>query len=161
MGEQRSGASAFQRKTSSDSVPRKRRVIAHHSKLDLVRLPIPGQQVIEPAHGIAVGQAFQHVVEVGERLDVVEFSGGDERADGGPADAAAVGSCKEMVLAAECDGSDRALDRIVVELDAAVAKKEAERFPASEGIADSFCKRAAAWYARKFSLKPRLHRVEE
>jgi hypothetical protein len=45
--------------------------------------------------------AFQHVLEIGEGLDLVELGGGDEGADGCPSGAAAVGSGKQMVLAAE------------------------------------------------------------
>jgi hypothetical protein len=50
---------------------------------------------------MAVGHALQHVLEVGEWLDVVELGGGDERADGGPADSATIGSGEQVVLASE------------------------------------------------------------
>jgi hypothetical protein len=39
--------------------------------------PIPRQQLIEPAHRMAAGHPLQRVLEVGERLDVIEFRGGD------------------------------------------------------------------------------------
>jgi hypothetical protein len=45
--------------------------------------------------------AFQHVLEIGEGLDLVELGSGDEGADGCPSGAAAVGSGKQMVLAPE------------------------------------------------------------
>jgi hypothetical protein len=41
-----------------------------------------------------------------------------------------------MVFTAERDRPDRALDGIVVELDAAVIDKAAEGLPAREGVAD-------------------------
>jgi hypothetical protein len=63
---------------------------------------------------------------------VVELCGGDEGADGSPADATTVGATEEMVFTAERDRPDRALDWIVVELDAAVTDKAAERLPARE-----------------------------
>jgi hypothetical protein len=50
---------------------------------------------------MAVGHAFQHVLEVDERLDVVELGGGDEGTDGGPADAAAIRAGEQVVLAAK------------------------------------------------------------
>ena len=50
---------------------------------------------------MAVGHALEDVLEIAERLDVVELGGGDERADGGPADAAAVRAGEEVVFAAE------------------------------------------------------------
>jgi hypothetical protein len=40
------------------------------------RHPIPGEQVVEGAHRVAIEQSFQHVPEIGERLDVVEFGSG-------------------------------------------------------------------------------------
>ena len=52
--------------------------------------PIPRQQIVEPAHGVAVCHALEHVFKVGERLDIVEFGSGDEGADGAPADATAI-----------------------------------------------------------------------
>jgi hypothetical protein len=36
------------------------------------RLPIPGQQFIEPSVRVTVGQALQHIVQIGERFDAVE-----------------------------------------------------------------------------------------
>src|SRR4051812_34153973 len=49
-----------------------------------------------------------------------------------------VGSGEEGVLASECEGADRALDDIGVELDAAIVEEEAEPGPAGEHIADRF-----------------------
>src|ERR1041385_469097 len=98
---------------------------------------------------MSVRHALEDVLQIGEWFDVVELRGGDERADGGPARAAAVGAGEQMVLAAECNGPDRALDGIVVELDAAIIEKAAEGFPACEGVADRFSKSAAAWDARQ------------
>jgi hypothetical protein len=63
-----------------------------------------------------------------------------------------VGASEEMVFTAERDRPDRALDGIVVELDAAVIDKAAEGLPAREGVADCFSKSAAAWYPRKLGL---------
>ena len=50
---------------------------------------------------MAVGHAFQHVPEVGERLDAVELCGGEQGRDGGPAFGAAIRSREQVVLAAE------------------------------------------------------------
>jgi hypothetical protein len=56
---------------------------------------------------MAVRHALENVSEVGERLDVIELGGGNESADGGPACAATVGACEQVVLAPERDGPDR------------------------------------------------------
>ena len=104
--------------------------------LDLDFDPVPRQEIVETAHGVAIGHALEDVLEVGEWLDVVELCGGDEGADSSPADATTVGASEEMVFTAERDRPDRALDWIVVELDAAVIDKAAEGLPAREGVAD-------------------------
>jgi hypothetical protein len=54
---------------------------------------------------VTIGQALQHILQVGERLNVVEFRGSDQRDDDGPAPGAAIRSGEEMVLAAEGDGA--------------------------------------------------------
>jgi hypothetical protein len=59
---------------------------------------------------MAVGHALEDVLEVGKGLYVVELCGGDKGADGGPADAAAIGASEQVVLAAKCNRSDCAFD---------------------------------------------------
>src|SRR5262249_56520762 len=83
---------------------------------------------------MALGHALEDVLEVGERLDVVELGGGDERANGGPAGGATVGSGEQMVLAAECDGSDGTFDRIVVEFDAPIIEELGQGAPTRQRI---------------------------
>jgi hypothetical protein len=77
--------------------------------------------IVEAVGGVPVRNVFEHVLEIGEGLDVVELGGGDERADRCPAFNASVGSGKQVVLATERNGADRALDGIGVEFDAAVS----------------------------------------
>src|SRR5947209_19140972 len=98
--------------------------------LDAYCRPSPGQQFIEPAHWMALGHALQDVPEVGEGLHVVELCRGDEGADDRPSLSATIGARKQVVLAAERDRSDCALDRIVVELDTAVVQEMTEGQPA-------------------------------
>ena len=66
-----------------------------------------------------------------------------------------------MVLAAERDRPDGALDRVVVELDAAVVEEAAERCPAGQGVADRLGQGAAAGDATELRLEPGLHRLDE
>jgi hypothetical protein len=80
---------------------------------------------------MAVRHALEYVLEIGEGLDVVELGGGDEGADRRPAVGAAVGSGEQVVLAAERDGTDRALDGVGVEFDAAIIEEAAEDVPAA------------------------------
>src|SRR5258705_4651872 len=99
-------------------------------------LPIPGQEFVEAAGGMSVGHALQDVLEPCEGLDVVELCGGDEGADDCPSDAAAVRPREEMVFVSERDGSDGALDRIVVEIDATVIQESGEELPSGDHITD-------------------------
>lgn len=59
--------------------------------------------MIKSAHPMAVGHAVQYVLEVGERLDIVELCGGQQRSNNRPAGRTAVGSGEQMVLAAQCN----------------------------------------------------------
>src|SRR5260370_3938480 len=88
------------------------------------------------AHWMALGHALQDVPEIGERLDVVELCRGDEGTNGGPSLSATIGAGEQMVLAPKRDGSDRALDRIVVELATAVIQENTEGRPERQRIAD-------------------------
>src|SRR5258707_13493010 len=103
---------------------------------------------------MAVGYALQDVLEIGERLDDVELCRGDEGTNGGPSLSATIGAGEQMVLAPKRDGSDRALDRIVVELDTAVLQEMTEGRPAGKGIADRFGKTTAARNAANLGLRP-------
>src|SRR5258708_10899714 len=114
----------------------KRPFLTHRSGFSVCRRPIPGQQIVKPAHWMSAGHAFQRVFEIGEGLDLVELGGSDEGADGCPSGAAAVGSGKQLVLAADRDRADDALDGIGVEVDAAVIEEAAKGAPAGQGVAD-------------------------
>src|ERR1700722_13752520 len=106
---------------------------------------------------MAVGQAFQNVPEIGERLNVVELGGGDERTHRCPSSGSAVGSGEQVVLAAEGDRSDGALDGVGVELKTAVTEEAAKRAPAGQGVADCLCDAAAGRDLRELGLEPCLH----
>jgi hypothetical protein len=66
-----------------------------------------------------------------------------------------------MVLAPERDGSDGALDRIVVEFDTAVIEEAGEGRPAGERVADGLGEGAGGWNAAKLDLEPGLHHLDE
>src|SRR5215216_2573803 len=57
---------------------------------------IPGQQVVEAAH--RVGQAFENVPKIGERLDVIKLRGRQQSGDDRPALGPAIGAGEQMVL---------------------------------------------------------------
>jgi hypothetical protein len=63
------------------------------------------------------------------RLDPVEFAGLDQGRDDGPVLRASVMTCEECIFAVEGDGADRALDRIIVDFDAAIFEEEDQPSP--------------------------------
>ncbi len=72
---------------------------------------------------MSAGDASQHILEVGEGLDVVELRSADEVAHRCPACGAAVGSGEQVVLAAERDGANGTLDGVGVEFNARVLEQ--------------------------------------
>jgi len=125
------------------------------SALDgISRFPRPWQQFIEPVDGMTVDHALKNVGDVGIGFDVVELGGLDQRADDGPAVAAAVAAGEQMVLAPEGDGTDRALDRIGVEFDAAVVQEPGQGLPTGERITDRLGERAASGDLRELGFQP-------
>ena len=125
------------------------------SELDVIfGAPGPRQEVVEPIDGVPVDHAPEHVDEIGVRLDAVELGGLNQRADDRPTFAAAVAARKEMILPSESYGTNRALDRIGVEFDAAVMQKARESVPTRKRIADRFGERAAPRYPGQLRFEP-------
>jgi hypothetical protein len=103
---------------------------------------------------MTVGHTLQDVPKPGKGLDAVKLCGGDEGADGCPSDAATVRAREQMVFAC-------ALDRFVVEFDAAVIEESGEGWPARERITNGLGEGAGRWNAAKLDLEPRLHHLNE
>src|SRR5215468_5889082 len=83
--------------------------------------PSPGQQRTEfVGFGLARHNALEDIAQIGEGLDRVKSGRLDQRGEGGPALGPAIGAGKEVVLGAELDRADRALDGIRIDFDAAV-----------------------------------------
>jgi hypothetical protein len=68
--------------------------------------------------------------EIGVGIDAVELARLDQRSDHGPMLGTAIGAREQCVLAIKCDRTDRALDNIGVDLDAAVVDEAGEPSPA-------------------------------
>ena len=60
------------------------------------------------------------------RFDPVEFAGFDQGGDDGPVLCAGIMTGEERVFAVEGDGTDGALDGIVVEFDAAIIQEQTQ-----------------------------------
>src|SRR5258708_17960674 len=103
------------------AVDRKRPFGGRQSGLDMKLLfPSPRQQFVETVDGMSIDHARQHIGKVGIRFDAVQFTGFDQRTDDCPTISAAITAREQVVLAAERHRTDRALDRVGVELEAAI-----------------------------------------
>jgi hypothetical protein len=75
--------------------------------------------------------------DVGFRIDGIQLAGFDERSDDRPVFGAAVGAGEEGVLPDEGYGTDRAFDRVGVDLDHAVVDEPGQPFLARQRIASA------------------------
>src|ERR1700719_2174780 len=90
-------------------------------------LPSPGQQRAKLVDfGFARDDAFEDMAQISERLDIVELCRLDQRGDNRPAFAPAIRTGEEMVLGAQLDRPDGALDGIRIDLDAPVFEEQTE-----------------------------------
>src|SRR5260221_13394936 len=124
--------------------------LARRSGLDMnLRIPGPRQQFVETVDGISIDHASKHVGEVSVGLAAVQFACFDQRTNDCPTNPAAITTCEQMILSSESHRTNRALDRIGVEFDAAIIQEARQAFPARERVTGRLGKRAAAGHERK------------
>src|SRR6266446_5334806 len=100
-------------------------------------LPSPGQQRAQLVDfGFARDDAFEDIAQISERLDIVELCRLDQRGNNRPAFGPAIRTGEEMVLGAQLDRPDGALDGIRINLDAPVFEEHTEPLPMAQRIAD-------------------------
>src|SRR5260221_10843719 len=129
--------------------------LARRSGLDMnLRIPGPRQQFVETVDGMSIDHAREHVGEVSVGFDAVEFAGFDQRTDDCPTNPAAITTCEQMILSSESHRTNRALDRVGVEFDAAIMQEARQTFPARERVTDCLGKRATTSYARELRFEP-------
>jgi hypothetical protein len=97
----------------------------------------PGHEVVDLRGGPAVDELGQRVGEPGVRVHAVELAGLDQRGDDRPVGAALVAAGEECVLPIERDRPDAALDRVGVDLDAAVVEEAAQGHPSGSSRSGS------------------------
>ena len=61
-----------------------------------------------------VGDAGQHIAEIGFGIETVQFGGADQAVDRGGALAAGIGAGEQVVLAAQSDGAQGAFRGVVM-----------------------------------------------
>ena len=132
------------------------------SELDVIfGAPGPRQELVETVDRISLDHALEHVLQIGIGLHAVEFAGLDQRTQHGPAPAPAVAARKEMILPSESDRSNRALDGIGVEFDAAVIQKARQSVPTGKRVADRFGELAAPRYTGQLRLEPIVQGLDD
>ncbi|MDA9421810.1 hypothetical protein XH97_06775 [Bradyrhizobium sp. CCBAU 53380] len=90
----------------------------------------PGKQLTDFAVWVAVDDPGERTGQIGERIDVIQLTGFNQRGDDGPMLGATVGACEQRVFPVERDRTDRTFDNVVVELDTAIIDKARQTFPA-------------------------------
>src|SRR5262245_43070787 len=110
---------------------------------------------------MAVDDSGDDIDDVVVRLDSVELAGLDERGDHGPMLGAGVGASEQSVLASEGQGTNGALDDVVVDLDAPVVEEQAEALPARQSVSDRFGKLGLLADEPELVAQPWLERVDE
>jgi len=114
------------------------------SGLDRLRkLPVPRQQLAEPIDRVSIDHVPEHIVQIGVGLNVVHLARFNQRAECRPSLSANIRTRKKMILAPQCNGTDCALHRIGIELDATIVQELREAVPAPQCIADRVGKPAA------------------
>ena len=95
------------------------------------------------------------------RVHAIEFAGLDQRRDDRPVCAAFVVAGEECILSIECDGTDGALDRVGVDLDAAVVKEARQAVPVVQSIVDRLGRLGSARQLRQLPTEPRLQGLDD
>ena len=90
---------------------------------------IPGQQFGDAVDRV-VGDAAEHVTQVGFGIEAVQFGRLDQRVYRCGALAAAIGAGEDPILSAEGEGPDGTLGGIVRDFEAAVCEIPGQRLPA-------------------------------
>ena len=114
----------------------------------------PGQELIDFGVGMAIDDAVEDVGQVGQWFDIIEFGGFDERGDDAPVASPRVMAGEERILAVEGDGSDRAFDAVVVDLDAAVLQEAFEALHVAGDVAQGLAQAGAGGDAGALDIEP-------
>lgn len=89
---------------------------------------------------MAIGEPGKRFGQPAVRVDSIEFAALDKRGDHRPVVAAFVRTGEQSILPVEREGTDRTLDNVAVDVDAAIAQEAGQAIPADECVADRFAK---------------------
>src|SRR5262249_28656598 len=101
---------------------------------------------------MSIDHALEHVMQIGAGLDVVHLAGLDDRTERCPPLSADIRARKEVVLSSKSNGTNCPLNRIGIELDAAVLQELRESLPARQRVADGISELATRRHAGELLL---------
>ena len=104
--------------------------------------------------------AIEQVGDIGLRIESIHFGAFDECHGASEGFGAGLGAGEQPVFLAETYGPDGAFGGIVVDGDAAIVEKQAERVPAAEGIAKGLGEIAFARDSGELRLSPGMQGLE-
>ena len=81
----------------------------------------PWHEFADLVCGVTICKRGECLREPGVRIDAGDFAVFDQRGDDRPVVAAFVGACEQRVLAIEGERSDRAFDRVGIDIDLALS----------------------------------------
>jgi hypothetical protein len=87
--------------------------------MERLQRDVPRQQFVDPIDRV-VGDALQHVGQIGLRVQVVELGRTHEAVNRSRSFSAGIGTGKQVVFAAQGDGAQRPFGGVVVDFDSAV-----------------------------------------
>lgn len=104
--------------------------------------------------------AIKQVGDIGLRIKAIHFGAFDECHGASEGFSAGLGTGEQPVFLAETYGPDGAFGGIVVDGDAAIVEKQAERVPAAEGIAKGLGEIAFGRNSGELRLGPGMQGLE-
>ena len=121
----------------------------------------PGHEFVDAGGWPAVDELGQRIGEPGVRVDGIELGGLDQRDDDRTVGTAFVAAGEECVLPVQGDGTDRAFDRVGVDLDAAIVEEAAEVLSVARAVTHGLSTWRAAREAFKLLVEPDAKRLDE
>src|SRR6516162_1136087 len=122
---------------------------------------LPGHQLYNSRCRPQIDELSQHVGHPRQRIDEIQLAGLNERGGDCPVLRTHVVPGEECVLPRQCKRTHRALNRIGINLDAAIVEKEDKPLPVVETVADVLGKRRTLGDFDKALLKPWLQRRDD
>ena len=124
--------------------------------------PVPGEQLFKlVALGAAGDQTFEHVGQIGERIDAVQLCCVDQGQRNSPMIGGGIRSREQSVLPGHCDPFHAALDDIGVDLQPPVIEEQHQAGPVPLHVANGVRQWRNARHARHRGLQPGLQRLDD